>query len=42
MEETFECIGRTGRYEGDKGTVTFKGERIGEIKTGVDAYYVSP
>jgi hypothetical protein len=39
MEGTFECIGGTGRYEGDKGTGTFKGERIGEIKTGGDAYY---
>jgi hypothetical protein len=39
MEGTFECIGGTGRYEGDKGTGTFKGERIGELKTGGDAYY---
>jgi hypothetical protein len=39
IEGTFECIGGTGRYEGDKGTGTFKGERLGEIKTGGDAYY---
>ncbi len=39
IEGTFECIGGTGRYEGDKGTGTFKGERVGEIKTGGDAYY---
>jgi hypothetical protein len=39
IEGTFECIGGTGKYEGDKGTGTFKGERVGEIKTGGDAYY---
>ena len=39
IEGGFECIGGTGRYEGYKGTGTFKGERIGEIKTGGDAYY---
>jgi hypothetical protein len=39
IEGTFECIGGTGRYEGFKGTGTFKGERIGEIKTGGDAFY---
>jgi hypothetical protein len=39
IEGEFECIGGTGRYEGFKGTGTFKGERIGEIKTGGDAFY---
>jgi hypothetical protein len=39
IDGEFECIGGTGRYEGYKGTGTFKGERIGEIKTGGDAYY---
>jgi hypothetical protein len=39
IEGTFECIGGTGKYEGDKGNGTFKGERVGEIKTGGDAYY---
>ncbi len=39
IEGDIECIGGTGRYEGFKGTGTFKGERIGEIKTGGDAYY---
>ncbi len=39
IEGTIECIGGTGRYEGFKGTGTFKGERIGELKTGGDAYY---
>jgi hypothetical protein len=38
IEGTFECIGGTGRYEGFKGTGTFKGERIGKIITGGDAY----
>ena len=39
IEGEFECTGGTGRYEGFKGTGTFKGERIGELKTGGDAYY---
>lgn len=39
IEGEFECIGGTGRYEGYKGTGTFKGERVGDIKTGGDAYY---
>jgi hypothetical protein len=39
IEGKFECIGGTGRYEGFTGTGTFKGERIGDIKTGGDAYY---
>jgi hypothetical protein len=35
----FECVGGTGKYEGYKGTGTFTGERIGDSKTGGDAYY---
>jgi hypothetical protein len=38
FEGTMECIGGTGRYEGFKGTGTFKGERFGELKTGGDLY----
>ncbi|MGE5698938.1 MAG: hypothetical protein ACM31N_02585 [Deltaproteobacteria bacterium] len=39
IEGTFECIGGTGRYADDKGTGTFRGERVGDMKTGGDAYY---
>ncbi len=39
IEGTFECIGGTGKYDGYKGSGTFKGERVGELKTGGDAYY---
>ncbi len=39
IEGTFECVGGTGRYEGFKGTGTFRGERVGELKTGGDAFY---
>ena len=39
FEGTWEVSGGTGRYTGAKGTGTFKGERIGDIKTGGD-YYV--
>jgi hypothetical protein len=39
IEGEFECVGGTGRYEGYKGTGTFKGERVGVIKDGGDAYY---
>jgi hypothetical protein len=39
IEGKSECIGGTGKYEGFKGTGTFKGERIGELKTGGDAYF---
>ena len=39
IEGKFDCIGGTGRYEGYKGTGTFKGERVGAIKDGGDAYY---
>ena len=37
-EGTIECISGTGRYEGFKGTGTFKGERIGDMRTGADSY----
>src|SRR5574341_161858 len=33
IEGTFECVGGTGRYADDKGTGTFKGERVGDMKT---------
>jgi hypothetical protein len=39
MEGKIECIGGTGRYEGFKGTGIVTGERIGELKTGGDAFY---
>ena len=39
IEGEFECVGGTGRYEGYKGTGTFKGERVGVIKDGGDAYF---
>ena len=39
FEGTMECIGGTGKYEGYKGTGSFKGERVGELKTGGDAYF---
>jgi len=39
IEGEFECIGGTGRYEGFKGSGTFKGERVGDMKTGGDSYY---
>ena len=39
FEGTIECIGGTGKYEGYKGTGTFKGERIGELKTGGDSFH---
>lgn len=39
IEGEFECVGGTGRYEGYKGSGTYKGERVGAIKDGGDAYY---
>jgi hypothetical protein len=39
IEGEFECVGGTGRYEGYRGAGTFKGERIGAIKDGGDAFY---
>jgi len=38
IEGTWEVSGGTGRYMGAKGTGTFKGERIGDLKTGGDNY----
>lgn len=38
FEGTWEVAGGTGRYAGAKGTGTFKGERIGDLKTGGDNY----
>ncbi|HEY7533643.1 MAG TPA: hypothetical protein VH681_12790 [Nitrospiraceae bacterium] len=37
-EGTWEVTGGTGRYAGSKGSGTFKGERIGDFKTGADNY----
>lgn len=39
FEGTVECIGGTGKYEGYKGSGTFKGERIGELKTSGDSFH---
>jgi hypothetical protein len=38
IEGTMECTGGTGRFDGFMGTGTFKGERVGELKTGGDMY----
>lgn len=38
FEGTWELTGGTGRYAGVKGTGTFKGGRIGDLKTGSDSY----
>jgi hypothetical protein len=38
FEGTWEVAGGTGRFAGAKGTGTFKGERIGDLKTGGDSY----
>ncbi|HQT98360.1 MAG TPA: hypothetical protein PK416_10880 [Thermodesulfobacteriota bacterium] len=38
FEGTWEVVGGTGRYAGAKGTGTYKGERIGDFKTGGDYY----
>lgn len=38
LEGTWEVTGGTGRYAGAKGSGTFKGERIGDSKTGGDSY----
>ncbi len=37
-EGIWEVSGGTGRYAGAKGSGTFKGERIGDFKTGADNY----
>ena len=36
---TFQCVGGTGRFAGLKGEGTYKGERVGELRTG-DFVYV--
>jgi hypothetical protein len=38
FEGPVECTGGTGRFEGFKGTGTYKGERVGSLKTGADTY----
>jgi len=38
-EGTWKVAGGTGRYAGVKGEGTFKGERIGDSKTGADSYF---
>lgn len=38
LEGTWEVAGGTGRYAGAKGSGTYKGERIGDFKTGADNY----
>ncbi len=38
FEGTWEVAGGTGRYAGAKGSGTFKGERVGDAKTGADNY----
>jgi hypothetical protein len=39
VEGTFECVGGTGRFEGLKGKGTYRGERLGALRTG-DYVYV--
>jgi hypothetical protein len=39
VEGSFECIGGTGRFEGLKGEGTYRGERVGALRTG-DYVYV--
>jgi len=39
FEGTWELTGGTARFEGVKGKGTFKGERIGDLKTGADSYF---
>jgi hypothetical protein len=39
VEGSFECIGGTGRFEGLKGQGTYRGERLGALRTG-DYVYV--
>lgn len=39
IEGKIECTGGTGRYEGFKGSGVVKGERVGELKSGGDAFY---
>ena len=39
FEGPVECTGGTGRFEGFNGTGTYKGERVGSLKTGADSYH---
>jgi hypothetical protein len=39
VEGTFECVGGTGRFAGIKGEGTYRGERLGALRTG-DYVYV--
>jgi hypothetical protein len=39
VEGTFKCVGGTGRFEGLKGEGTYRGERLGALRTG-DYVYV--
>jgi hypothetical protein len=39
IEGTFECVGGTGRFAGIKGEGTYRGERLGALRTG-DYVYV--
>ena len=39
QEGTWEVTSGTGRYAGSKGGGTWKGERIGDFKTGGDSYF---
>jgi hypothetical protein len=39
VEGTFECVGGTGRFAGIKGKGTYRGERLGALRTG-DYVYV--
>ena len=36
---TFQCVGGTGRFDGLKGEGTYRGERLGALRTG-DFVYV--
>jgi len=38
VEGSFECIGGTGRFEGLKGEGTYRGERLGALRTGEYVY----
>jgi len=38
FEGPSECIGGTGRFEGLKGKGTYKGERVGPLKSGGYTY----
>jgi hypothetical protein len=39
VEGTFECVGGTGRFAGIRGKGTYRGERLGALRTG-DYVYV--